>query len=86
MIRIIKAQIITDLSHLAGDTEAGLYSPAEAIRALDKIRIKMLAWEAHEDAINDIRENEPERRAEAQAEEVEQRRDAYREEEMAEQL
>jgi len=69
-MRIDKAQIITDLSSLAGDIEAGLYDTAGMAKEMDRIKEKVLALEAHEDAVSDIENAEPERRAEAQAEEI----------------
>lgn len=82
-MKIKMIQVITDLSQLAGDIEAGLYDTAGMIKAVDSVKAKMLELEAFEDAISDIENNEVEVRAERQAGEVEQRRDAYREEEMS---
>jgi len=67
MIKIIKAQITTDLKELAKDFEAGLHDSQGVIKALISIRTKVLDLEAHEDAVSDIEDNEPEMRAERMA-------------------
>jgi len=69
-MKIKMIQVITDLSQLAGDIEAGLYDTAGMIKAVDSVKAKMLELEAHEDAISDIEDSEPERRAMEQAEEL----------------
>jgi len=79
-IKILIAQMGTNLEQVSKDYIAGLYDASGLVKDLKTLLEKALVIEAQEDAINDIRENDPEQRAERQAEEVEQRRDAYREE------
>ena len=67
---ILKIQIQTDLEQLSKDWGAGLHDTAGLLKALDRLRVKALELEAHEDAISDIEDSEVERRAERQAEEL----------------
>ena len=78
--KILGNQISTDLIELSKDWSAGLHDTSGLLKALESIKAKALELEAHQDAISDIENNEPEMRSERQAGEVEQMRDSMREE------
>jgi len=60
----------TNLEQVSKDYIAGLYDGSGLVKDLKTLLEKALVIEAHEDAINDIENSEPERRAERMAEEM----------------
>jgi len=65
--KILKIQIHTDLHELSKDWGAGLHDTAGLLKALDRLRVKALELEAHEDAVSDIEDSEVEMRSEREA-------------------